>query len=265
MIIHSPGSTPYDNIETEDCVILANLEGVSKSYSDPLPPTDEPFRDPPANANIQIINLKDTDQDAFTIITPGDDIFFATYADEESKYTWWNHWPVNNVESFGRGAKDASYASHTSMSHIWIEGKNNFFDEGENYATKIMLMGLSDYSVEEIAQLGNSWQNAPAISNTSGIISNGYDKSERAYKLVSTSSEMSFRIDASSTNNGFNPAFVIKKWGSDKPVKISVNGKVQKDGSDFRQGVIVDTDGTETLIIWLNKKFTSQLEIKISS
>ena len=126
-------------------------------------------------------------------------------------------------------------------------------------------MGLSNYSIDDIARLGQSWLNAPSISNSSGIIPHGYDKSERAYKLSSTSKNMSFTVDATSANIGFNPAFVIKRWGSDNPVKISINGEVQKDGADFKQGVMVDTDGTETLIIWLNKKFTSQLEIKISS
>jgi hypothetical protein len=183
---------------------------------------------------------------------------------EDGYYTWWNHWPVNNVESFGRDAEDSRYASHTSLSHIWIEGKNNFFSQGNNFATKILLMGLSDYSVDDIARLGRSWLNAPSISNSSGAISHAYDKSERAYKLSSTSNKISFTVDASSGNPGFNPAFVIKNWGSDHPASISVNGEAQKDGTDFRQGVIVDTDGTETLILWLNKKFTSQLEIKIS-
>jgi len=180
-------------------------------------------------------------------------------------FTWWNHWPVNNVESFGRNAKDSSYASHTSLSHIWIEGKNNFFDEGENYATKILLMGLSDYSVEEIATLGKSWLNAPSISNTLGITSQGYDKSERAYKMTSASDNMSFTVNASIGNPGFNPAFLIKNWNSGKPAKLSINSKSQVDGTDYKQGVIVDTDGTETLIIWLNKIIDSQLEIKISS
>lgn len=265
MIIHSPGSSPYDNLESEDCVTLANLNGESNSYSLPMPPTDEPFGNPPADANIQLINLKDTDQDVFTIIEPGDDIFFATYMNREGYFTWWNHWPVNNVESFGRGAKDASFASHTSLSHIWIEGKNNFFEEGDNFATKILLMGLSDFSIEDIAQLGQSWLNAPSISNTTGIISYGYDKSERAYKMSSTSGEMSFSVDASSTNIGFNPAFVIKNWKSNKPVTLSINDKSQSDGTDFKQGIIVDTDGTETLLIWISEKFTSKLDITISS
>ncbi len=263
MIIHSPGSSPYDNLEGENCVTLANLEGENNSYSLPMPPTDEPFGSPPVNANIQLVNFKDTDQDAFTIIEPGDDVFFATYMKEDGYYTWWNHWPVNNVESFGRDAIDSTYASHTSLSHIWIEGENNFFAEAENFATKILLMGLSNFSVDDIAHLGRSWLNAPSISNASGIISHGYDKSERAYKLSSTSNKISFTLDASSGNPGFNPAFVIKNWGSDHPASISVNGEAQKDGTDFRQGVMVDTDGTETLILWLNKKFTSQLEIKI--
>jgi len=126
-----------------------------------------------------------------------------------------------------------------------------------------LLMGLSNFSVDDIAHLGRSWLNAPSISNSSGIISHGYDKSERAYKLSSTSDNMSFTMEATSANFGFNPAFVIKNWSSDNPVSISLNSEVQKDGTDFKQGVIVDTDGTETLILWLNKKFTSQLEIKI--
>jgi hypothetical protein len=265
MIIHSPGSTPYDNLERENCVTIANLDGESNSYSLPMPPTDEPFGNSPANANIQLVNLKDTDQDAFTIIEPGDDIFFATYMKEDGYFTWWNHWPVNNVESFGRNAKDSRYASHTSLSHIWIEGENNFFAEGGNYATKILLMGLSDFSVDDLALLGQSWLNAPSISHSSGVISHGYDKSERAYQLSSTSKNMSFTVEATSASVGFNPAFVIKNLGSDEPFSLSINGEVQKDSADFKQGVIVDTDGTETLIIWLNKKFTSQLEIKIST
>jgi len=265
MIIHGPGSSPYDNLEGENCVTLANLDGESNSYSLPMPPTDEPFGNPPANVNIQLVNFKDTDQDVFTIIEPGNDVFFATYMKEDGYFTWWNHWPVNNVESFGRDAEDSRYASHTSLSHIWIEGENNFFAQSDNYATKILLMGLSNYSVAEIARLGRSWLNAPSISNSSGIISQGYDKSERAYKMSSTSKTMFFRVEATSANPGFNPAFVIKNWDSDNPASISLNGEVQKDNTDYKQGVIVDTDGTETLIIWLNKIFTSQFEIKISS
>jgi hypothetical protein len=264
MVIHSPGRSPYDNLEGENCVILANLDGARNSYSLPMPPTDQPFDNPPVNANIQLVNLKDTDQDAFTIVEPGDDVLFATYMKEDGYFTWWNHWPVNNVESFGRDAADSRYAAHTSLSHIWIEGRNNFFAEGSNYATKILLMGLSDFSVDDLTRLGRSWLNAPLISHSSGINSHGYDKSERAYQLSSTSKNMSFSVDATPANVAFNPAFVIKKWGSHNPAGISINGEVQTDGADFRQGVIIDTDGTQTLIIWMNKIFTSQIEISIS-
>ncbi len=94
-------------------------------------PEDVPFSNAPENASIQVINLKNTELDAFIIVETGDDILYAPYSRRDGYFTWWNHWPVNNVESFGRGAKDASYVSHTSLNHIWIEGKNNFFAEGE--------------------------------------------------------------------------------------------------------------------------------------
>ena len=49
-----------------------------------------------------------------------------------------------------------------------------------------------------------------------------------------------------------NLCFVIKNWGNrTSKAKISIN-KVSKPASpDFRQGVIIDTDGTYTMIIWI--------------
>jgi hypothetical protein len=43
-------------------------------------------------------------------------------------------------------------------------------------------------------------------------------------------------------------------WGSDTEARIKINGKKQTADSKVRQGIIRDTDGTRTLVIWIEQK-----------
>ena len=112
--------------------------------------------------------------------------------------------------------------------------------------------GLSDKNPSSLAQLANSWIKAPVVSNVSGGIANGYDNSQRAYQFKYGTDKLSFKIDASRESPIHNLCFVIKDWGSRKTsANLLVNNKEQTAGSNFRQGVFIDTDGTFTKVIWV--------------
>ena len=65
---------------------------------------------------------------------------------------------------------------------------------------------------------------------------------------------MSFRLEGSEESPILNPCFVIKNWGSDSKARIKINNKNLAAGGKIKQGIIRDTDGTETLIIWIEQK-----------
>ena len=48
-----------------------------------------------------------------------------------------------------------------------------------------------------------------------------------------------------------NPCFVIRQWRSDAPARLRIYGKARAPGRDFRQGIVRDTDGTRTMVIWI--------------
>ena len=52
---------------------------------------------------------------------------------------------------------------------------------------------------------------------------------------------------------------IFKRWG-EKAATIKVNGKEGK----VKQGLLRDTDGTFTLVVWLEKESTIPVSIDIS-
>jgi len=61
-------------------------------------------------------------------------------------------------------------------------------------------------------------------------------------------------IDGSEDSPVLNPCFVIKNWGSGSNARVRINGKKQASDDNIKQGIIRDTDGTLTLIIWIEQK-----------
>jgi len=88
----------------------------------------------------------------------------------------------------------------------------------------------------------------------SGAESKGFEKGQRAYVLNKKSKKISFSLDGSEDSPILNPCFVIKNWESDRKARLTVNGKKMDAGSAVRQGMIRDTDGTPTLVIWIEQK-----------
>ena len=74
---------------------------------------------------------------------------------------------------------------------------------------------------------------------------------------------MSFKLQASKDSPVVNPCFVIKNWGSNTKAVLKIDGKTIEPGKSFRQGIVRDTDGTQTLIIWLETESEKPVEISI--
>jgi hypothetical protein len=73
---------------------------------------------------------------------------------------------------------------------------------------------------------------------------------------------MSFKVNASADKPLYNPAFVIKNWYSrTATASVKLTGA---SSSDIRQGVVIDTDGTYTMVVWLELTATDAITISIT-
>ena len=59
-----------------------------------------------------------------------------------------------------------------------------------------------------------------------------------------------------------NPCFVIKRWDSTDSAQVDVD-QTRQTGRQVRQGIIRDTDGTRTLVIWLPQVSTQETDYRI--
>jgi hypothetical protein len=265
IVTHSPGRTPADNIETRDAVTIANLAGQSRSYDWKRERYGQQFEEAPSGANIQVVNLKGTDYDAFTIVEPGPETHIQPYDDPISRqtpgdFTWWNHWPVNIRNVFGNDAEDADEPSHSSLTHMFWP----YHDEGYKNATKILLMGLSNMGIADVAKLGKSWQDAPVICKPSPNIERAaYDKAQRAYVIDRTDPEdpreLSFVLKASEASPLVNCCLVVRNWASEAAVVV----RLGREQVEVEQGVVRDTDGIESLVVWVSHKATEPVDVAI--
>jgi hypothetical protein len=78
------------------------------------------------------------------------------------------------------------------------------------------------------------------------------------------SDELSFKLNGSEENPVLNPCFVVKNWGSKPLTYMKINDEKVVPDKNFRQGIIRDTDGTQTLVIWINQKSFEKVSYKIS-
>jgi len=261
IIINSPGTRPEDNIQTH-ALTLTNMKGETATYSW-LPQAPKTF-DRPANANIQLVNLK-SKWKPFQIVSPINDKLKPYYGEKTySIFEWWNHWPVAQVQSSGIYAVAPDKPSSSSLSHI----------EGPPYAmtndsmTKLMLDGLTVQSPTELVSLAKSWLSPPEMTIAGNSFrSEGYDPSERAFvvdrQTRNSSEDFRAAFKASPDSPLVNPAIVIKNWGDDLPV-LTINGKKVSWGSDARYGQVNTLAGTN-LVVWLKLNAAISTDIELLS
>ncbi|MBW1706962.1 MAG: LamG domain-containing protein [Deltaproteobacteria bacterium] len=258
MVITGPGQHPETVVAPVGVLTLAAADGTQKSYDWIKGPPRRPnYR----NQKIHIINFK-SDWDPFTI---GNFLRGDVYSGELTPYSVfpsWNHWPIGQVISAGRNATAPDRTAHSSFTHVSVPD----YASTEEYQEKILIEGMTraytDKRVDQLITLYKSWNSAPDISQMRGLTSQGYNRSEGAFELTRSGDAMSFKVNASADKPLYNPAFVIKNWYSrTATASVKLTGA---SSSDIRQGVVIDTDGTYTMVVWLELTANNAITISIT-
>jgi len=260
MAIFGPEQHPEDIIEKQNTVIMVNLQGDSSIYHWTTEPPDNVKE--PEDKTIQYINYTGE----YDPVTIGDFEWSNVYGGELTPYAvfpTWNHWPVAQMPSDGRYASFPDRTAHSSLTHveptIYKEekgGKTPFYE-------KIMMEGMLNTKPLDLVPLARSWMRPPAVSGAKGC-SGTYDKGQRAYIMDAESFPMIFTLDCSEESPLANVCFVIKDWGDHSAAQLKINGNQIEPGTDFRQGIIRDVDGTPTMNVWVSMESSTPVEFEIS-
>jgi hypothetical protein len=253
--LSQPGTTCLDNIHRR-ALSVANLKGEVRSLvwggKNQVP------RNRLRDACISMVNLKSKYK---VFLVYPERVRIGTWGrNEQSPHTDdpfagpWNHWPVSQIPSDGRYA-----VAEDRLTHAALGGAGNVTRYGN-----MIIYGLTDEPITSLVPLAKSWNHPPAVTDVKGCTSQGYSKEQRAYQLTAKASKLSFTLEASENSPVANPCFVIKNWdGGTTKVGMQINTKSIPSGKDFRQGIIRDTDGTPTMVIWLKTQSTEPLQISI--
>ena len=126
------------------------------------------------------------------------------------------------------------------------------------------MYGFSNENIQTLITVDKSWNYAPEISDVEGVKSLGYIREEKAYLLHAEKNEFSFKIESDKASPLHNPCFVIGNWNSKKKAEFSIDGVKLKDGKSLRQGIVINEDGKEKLLIWLKLSTDSSVRFSIS-
>ena len=247
--LNEPGTRPEDNLKLK-AITLFNMNGQKKTYSweDGYPQFDLP------DANIQLVNLKSKFK-PFLILRKGGgfEVFNLEVRPEYSHFPWWNHWPVAQIHSDGRYAFAPDRASHSSLSWGIPNGD-------------AALYGMTDKPEKILVPLARSWNNPPELQlQTDNIVNQGYDYTERAYKLKAANrniQQINFTLQGSDNSPVFNPAFVIYNLTTDG-LTLFVNDVPVTSKKKVRFGLEYDVEGTPRVIVWSQIFSTKPVKFKI--
>ena len=253
-LLSQPGTKPEDNIPY-DAITVSNIKGETELWNFS---TGVPYRKGPSieeNRNLIYMNLK-SEYKHFNIGEIGS--YYVPYSQWESmrmapghtKYNAWNHYPFGLLPSDGTVATGIDRVSSSCIGTLY--GLHHQLDDGR--VDMYNIYGITNLPAAGLRDLNRSWNYAPALGNISGAESKGYEKGQRAYVLTKRSATISFSLEGSEDSPILNPCFVIKNWGADSKARIKINNKNLSAGGKIKQGIIRDTDGTKTLVIWIEQK-----------
>jgi len=242
-----PGTKPEDNVYPQSLTIISPDGKVNE------PDWTHEHPDGRYQAEIAWVNFR-SDYKVFEVFPYGAvmNVWASGEKTSYSKYSAWNHYPVTQAPCDGRFCQVPDRLAHSALGAC-----DNINELGSS-----LIYGFTDKKADSLIPLAKSWNNAPEISNTTGCDSKGYDKSQRAYLLTATAPKMSLTIDASEKSPIVNPCFVIKNWNSSDEAVLVINRKSLDFGKNFRQGIVRDTDGTQSLVVWIRAE--SEKPVKIS-
>jgi hypothetical protein len=81
--------------------------------------------------------------------------------------------------------------------------------------------------------------------------------------LAATGLPISFTLQGSADTPVRNPCFVIEHWDSDSAARVTINGQAVPPGPRFRQGIVRDAGGRQTMVIWLELGSVSDTEVMV--
>jgi hypothetical protein len=125
--------------------------------------------------------------------------------------------------------------------------------------------GMLKENPADLIPLAASWLNPPEVKALTGCESKGYDRSQRAFVLKAVEEEMALVVDASEDHPMVNPCFVIRNWNRNSGVELTVNGEAMPIGTEARQGIVRDVDGSWTLIAWFNMESSDAVDFEFKS
>jgi hypothetical protein len=259
MVITGPGQHPQTVVDPVGVLTLANSLGETDVYHWTEGPPDDPDYD---NMKIHIINFM-SEWDPFTIGNFLDGDVYGGEVTPYSVFPSWNHWPIGQVSSAGRNAYATDRTAHSSFTHVEIPD----YDSGPDFQEKLLLEGMTraytDGKMSDLVKLYLSWTQAPSVGKVSGLKSHGYNRAEGAFEFTKVGDEMSFTLESSEQNPIYNPGIVISNWqGRDTKAKIEVTGA---DATDIQQGIIINTDGAYSLVLWIEMESEKTTKFVIES
>ena len=120
--------------------------------------------------------------------------------------------------------------------------------------TKIMLCGMTDKPIDELAPLARSWlRPAKLTADSTAFANEGYDPTQRAYILACREpgkpSSVTLRLAATGDSPMANLALLVRDWG-EQDAQLALDGEPIPRGQRFRFGHNRRLEGTD-LIVWL--------------
>jgi hypothetical protein len=257
----SPGQLQGD-VVNPDYVTVANLAGDRQVFSYVSNPQKETTKHFPVEPTIQMHNLKAANK-PFIIFEPGSRMAYLRDMNIENlaKPGSCVHWPEGLLPCDGR----TGLAADRAASFLGLPITDPVIHEGTRSRSWVnSLYGMTDRPFDEILPLARSWSRAPAIKVVSGgVLSDGYDMSQRAYILKAKFSvkpaPVELEIAASNESPIDNFCLVIEDWGRGGAM-VSLDGKALTRANDLRIGHRYRLTGTD-LVVWVGTRSTQTVRI----
>lgn len=256
MAIFGPDQHPEQIINTKNALSMLNLDGREVVYDWVTGPPDDV--DEPSDQTIQYVNYTGK----YKPITVGDFRGSNVYGGELTEYAvfpTWNHWPVGQMPSDGRYATYPDRTAHSSLTHVFPSIYKEEHEGPLPFYQKILMEGMLDLKPKELVPLARSWMRAAELKDLQGA-EGAYEPGQRAYLLTKNGDNISLTVDASKQSPVYNLSFVVKGWGKNSEANVLVDGK----DAGVKQGVLRDTDGSKTLVVFIEKETSKPVSVEIN-
>jgi hypothetical protein len=260
----SPGQLQGD-VVNPDYVTVANLAGDRQVFAYVSNPPKKTTKRIPVEPTIQMHNLRAANK-PFIIFEPGSRMDYLRDMNIENlaKPGSCVHWPEGQVPCDGRTGLTADRAT----SFLGFPITDPVIHQGTGSRSWVnSLYGMTDRPFDEVLPLARSWSKAPAIKVVSGgVLSEGYDMSQRAYVLKATSSwkpvPVELEISASADSPIDNFCLVVKDWaGTGAFVSLDRRSLTRADG--LRMGRRFTLSGID-LVVWIENKSAQSIRVVLT-